>query len=83
MPMAVGTYIDELLQVLIQAGKVILPFLVLCDQGLLALEKLLARLLELLALGMFVVDARDHQFMLIGVLVLGELFQELFDGDQR
>jgi hypothetical protein len=32
---------------------------------------------------MFVVDARDHQFMLIGVLVLGELFQELFDGDQR
>lgn len=77
------TYVDESLQILVQTGEIVFPLFVLCDQGLLALEKLLASLLELLSLGMLVVDACDHQFMFISFAMLGKQFQKLFDRDQR
>jgi hypothetical protein len=53
-------YINESLEILIKAGEVILPLVILCNQGLLALEQLLSRLFKFLALRMFVVYPRHH-----------------------
>lgn len=76
-------YIDKPLQILVQAGQIILSFVVLGDQGLLTLEEFLSGLLQFLTLGVFMVDSGDHQFVSIGVFVFGEQSQKLLDGDQR
>lgn len=76
-----ATYINEPLQVLVQTGQILLALVVLRNQGLLALQQLLSSLFELLALRMLVVDARDHQVMLVGLPMLGKQLQELFHGD--
>jgi hypothetical protein len=55
-----GPYINESLEILIKAGEVILPLVILRNQGLLAFEQLLSRLFEFLALRMFVVYPRHH-----------------------
>jgi hypothetical protein len=55
-----GPYINKSLEILIKAGEVILPLVILCNQGLLALEQLLSRLFEFLTLRMFVVYPRHH-----------------------
>lgn len=77
------TYVDELLEILVEVGKVILSFLVLCNQALLALQKLLPRLLQFLSLGMLVFDASDHEVMFAGLAVFRMKLQEFFDRDQR
>lgn len=79
----VRTYINELFEILVEVGKVILPFLVLCDQALLTLQKLLSRLLQLLSFNMLVFDAGDHEVMFAGLAMFGVKLQEFFDRDQR
>jgi hypothetical protein len=76
-------YVNELFEILVEVGKVILPFLVLCDQPLLALQKLLPRLLQFLSLSMLVFDAGDHEVMFAGLAMLRMKLQEFFDRDQR
>jgi hypothetical protein len=77
------TYVNELFEILVEVGKVILPFLVLCDQALLALQKLLPRLLQFLSLGMLMLDASDHEVMFARLAMFGMKLQEFFDRDQR
>ena len=75
------TYIDKPLQVLVQIGQVVLALLILCYLGLFALQQLLSRLLQLFPFSVFVVDARNHEFVLVGLVVFGMESQELLDGD--
>lgn len=63
------THIDKSFKVLVQVSQIVLSLLVLGDQGLLALEKLLTSLFELLSFRMFMVDASDHKLMFVGVLM--------------
>ena len=76
------TYINELFEILVEVGKVILPFLVLCDQALLALQKLLPRLLQFLSFNMLVFDAGNHEVMFAGIAMFGMKLQEFVDRDQ-
>lgn len=75
-------YIDESFQILIQIGQVVLSFLVLCDQGLLALQQFLSRLFELLPFSMFMIDPGDHQIMFTGLGVFGMKREEFFHWNQ-
>lgn len=75
------TYIDKPLQVLVQIGQVVFALLILCYQGLLALQQLLSRLLQLFPFSVFVVDARNHEIVFVGLVVFGMESQELLDGD--
>ena len=76
-------YVNEFFKILVEVGKVILPFLVLCDQALLALQKLLPRLFQFLSLSMLVFDAGNHEIMFAGLAMFGVKLQEFFNRDQR
>lgn len=76
-----STYIDKPLQILVQIGQVVFALFILCDQGLFALQQLLSRLLQLFPFSMFVIDARNHEFVLVGLVVFGMESQELLDRD--
>ncbi|KUI56549.1 hypothetical protein VP1G_10863 [Cytospora mali] len=75
--------VNELLQVVIQVCQVLPAFLVLGDELLLALQQLLALLLQALALGSLVLDPGDHECVLVGSNVLWVLGEELLDGNKR
>lgn len=72
-----GAYVNELFQIVIQTGQVILPSLVVGNQFLFPLQKFLSLLLQCLALGSFVIDAGHHQCVVIIVCVFGVLGEEL------
>ena len=78
-----ATHVDEFLQILVKICKVLLPFLVVCNELLLPLQQLLTLLLELLSLHSLVVDARNHQRVLIVIGVFGMLGKEFIDGYER
>lgn len=78
-----STYINKLLEILIKVREIILAPLVVRNELLLALQQLLALLLESLALRTFVLNACKHESVLIVVGTVGELFEEVFDGDER
>lgn len=69
--------VNELFQIVIQTGQVILPSLVVGNQFLFPLQKFLSLLLQCLALGSFVIDAGHHQCVVIIVCVFGVLGEEL------
>lgn len=79
----VKTYVDELFKILVQIGQVILAALVIGDQLLLPLQELLSLLLQRLALGAFVVDPCDHQFVLVILGVVGKLRKKVLGRDER
>lgn len=78
-----NTYINEFFQVLVQVGQVVFSPLVLGNELLLALEELLAALLEDLALFSLVLDAGKHALVVGGVFVLWFEGEEFFEGDER
>lgn len=59
------THIDELLQVLVKACQIILFLLVVGNQALFLFQQPLSGLFQLFSLGVLVIDAGDHQVMLI------------------
>lgn len=75
----VNTYVNEPLQILIQAGQVFLALIILCNQSLFPLKKLLARLFQFLPLRMFMIDASNHKLMGVRISVFWEKSEELFD----
>lgn len=66
-----ATHINKLLEILIEAGQILLPLVIFGNQRLFALEEFLPSLFKLFAFCMFVIDSRNHQFMLVRLAVLG------------
>lgn len=77
------TCINELFQIIIQVGKVILPSFVIRNKLLFSLKQLLSLLLQSFTLRPFVIYARNHQGILVIILVFGMLGKEFLDGDKR
>lgn len=78
------TYVDELLQVVVQIRQVFPTLLVLGDELLLPLQQLLALLFEGLALDSLILNTRCHQGILIGFDMLGILGEEfLYEGQWK
>lgn len=75
-------YVNELLKIVVQVRKIILPSLIVRDELLLPLQQLLSLVLQAFALGPLVVDAREHEGVLVVVGVLGELREEILYGDE-
>lgn len=78
-----NAYVNELLQVIVQVGQVILSSLVISNELLFALQKLLALLFEGFTFRSFVVDASHHEGIFVVVLMFGLLGEEFFNGDER
>lgn len=78
-----NTYVNELLQVIIEIGQVILSSLIIGNELLFALQELLALLFEGFTFSPFVVDAGHHECVFVIVLMFGLLGEKLFDGDER
>lgn len=74
---------DEFLHHGVQLCEIILTLLDFCDKLLLSLELFLPLFLGLDAHLAFVLDASSHEFLFGEVLVLGELFEVFFGGDER
>lgn len=77
------THIDELLQIFIEVGQIVLALLVLGNELLLPAHQLEPLLLESFTSHSLVADACNHQGVLVGVGVLWLLGEEFFDGDER
>lgn len=76
-----NTYINKLLQILIQIRQIILPLLIVRNEHLLLLQQPLPRLFQRLSLRVLVTDSCSHQAGFIVFGVLGVLLQEFLDGD--
>lgn len=74
----VAAHINKLLEILVEAGQILLPFVIFGNQRLFALEELLPGLFKLFAFCMFVTDSCNHQFVLVRLAVLGMQFKKFF-----
>lgn len=75
------TDIYKLFQIVVQAGKIVLPALIVRDELLFALQQFLPLLFQRFPLHPLMLYTRKHQCVLVIVRVLWELCKELVDGD--
>ena len=78
-----STYVDEPLEIFVKVGQIILALLVLGDELSLTLQEFLSLLLEGLALGSLVVDARHHEGVFVRFGMLRMLGKEFFNWNER
>lgn len=82
MSTAQPTYVDKLLQLLVQISEVVPALLVVSDKLLLALQEFHALLLEGFALRALVLNARYHQSVLVVFRIFRLERKEFLDGDE-
>ena len=77
------TNVNELLEIVIQTRQVVFPPLVLCDELLLPLQKILPLLLKMFAFYSLMLNSSEHELILVIVRGIRMKHEEFFDRHHR